>query len=149
MTLVEIRKQNKITDEDSISVAQNFFTVLYHYSLKTIESIPDDSITSVFHKAALKSGKLTSITIEPSEFCTEVCFNLNFENEESNKVFPIHNCNFEFLGVKVETKMNEENIVHFYNSELTEERAKEIFGDCLIDYNSDLSDISVSTEFFD
>ena len=46
-------------------------------------------------------------------------------------------------------KMDEENIVHFYNSKLTEERAKEIFGNCLISYNSELSDISVSTEFFD
>ena len=149
MTLVEIRKQNEITNNDPISVTQNFFTVLYHYGLKAIESIPDDSIKSVFHKVALKLGKLTSITIEPSEFCTEVCFNLNFENEESNKVFPIHNCNFEFHDVKVEIKMNEENIVHFYTCKLNEERAKEIFGDCLIDYNSDLSDISVSTEFFD
>ena len=149
MKLAEIKKLYKATHDDTISTIQNFFTTLYHSNMKAIDLVPENDLENLLREIAHKSGKLVSITVEYLNPYPSVCFNITFNNYHQRILFHITNYRLNFHGVKMLSKMNEDHIVHFYDNNINEKRAKEIFEDCLISYNSKTSSFAVSTEFFD
>lgn len=150
MKLLDIKNHNeKVEKSESINTA--FFKHLYYHCIKTLDMVPIEFIKDMYH--------IHMVYFESNENDTIVSFEFNINNweEDYSHQYTVSDNGFNSHNFDVFFEPDESDFVFFdidlelaLNCDFTIDKANEIFGKFLVDYNDiyKLVQIKVSKEFF-